>query len=272
LTVNSFNKRAMTLTTFSQKPKRVCCWSMTNVRSAYLGHCTTCVLSLLEAKLAAGVLSGFKRVCCEQEPCRAYLWSDFEPGSLVESRWNVMAHGDAREGKRRGNWRMKWGDKTLHTTSELCVASITTAVAHTSAPSTRLKWRPHDLNELVCFAERRYLVSARVPSHFKRSITSVKATKETQCIWLQPRCTTFSKYSVCGRGRDSVVGIRSDSLRAAESGDRIPVRKRFSAHVQTGPGTNTASYTIGSGSFPGIKRPGRGVDHPIHLTPRLKEE
>jgi hypothetical protein len=26
------------------------------------------------------------------------------------------------------------------------------------------------------------------------------------------------------------------------------------------------------GSFPGVKRPGRGVDHPPHLTPRLKEE
>ena len=24
--------------------------------------------------------------------------------------------------------------------------------------------------------------------------------------------------------------------------------------------------------FPGVKRPGRGVDHPPHLTPRLKEE
>jgi hypothetical protein len=29
---------------------------------------------------------------------------------------------------------------------------------------------PADLNELVRFAERRNLVSARVPSHFKRSI------------------------------------------------------------------------------------------------------
>jgi hypothetical protein len=29
---------------------------------------------------------------------------------------------------------------------------------------------PADLNGLVCFAERRNLVSARVPSHFKRSL------------------------------------------------------------------------------------------------------
>ena len=40
-------------------------------------------------------------------------------------------------------------------------------MAHTSAASSRLKWRlPADLNGLVRFAERRNLVSARVPSHF----------------------------------------------------------------------------------------------------------
>ena len=29
---------------------------------------------------------------------------------------------------------------------------------------------------------------------------------------------------------------------------------------------------MGTGSFPGVKRPGRGVDHPPHLAPRLKKE
>jgi len=38
----------------------------------------------------------------------------------------VMAHGDAREGKWRGNWRMEWVASTLHTTSEYGVSSITT--------------------------------------------------------------------------------------------------------------------------------------------------
>jgi hypothetical protein len=33
-----------------------------------------------------------------------------------------------------------------------------------------------------------------------------------------------------------------------------------------------ASYTMGTGSFPGVKRPRRGVDHPPHLAPRLKKE
>ena len=62
-------------------------------------------------------------------------------------------------------------------------------------------------------------------------------------------------------GRDSVVGIASDTLLAAESGERIPAGKRFSAHIQTGPGTNKASYTMGSGLFLGVKRQWRGVDH-----------
>jgi hypothetical protein len=60
----------------------------------------------------------------------------------VESSWNVMAHGDAREGKWRGNWPMQWVASTLHTTSEHGVSSITTADAHTSAASSRLNWRP----------------------------------------------------------------------------------------------------------------------------------
>ena len=64
----------------------------------------------------------------------------------------------------------------------------------------------------------------------------------------------------------------SDSLRAGRSGDRIPVGARFSAPVQTGPGTHPASCTIGTGSFPGVKLPRIGVDRPHHLTPRLKKE
>jgi hypothetical protein len=53
-----------------------------------------------------------------------------------------MAHGDAREGKWRGNWRMEWVASTLYTTSEHGVSSITTADAHTSAASSRLNLRP----------------------------------------------------------------------------------------------------------------------------------
>jgi hypothetical protein len=55
----------------------------------------------------------------------------------------------------------------------------------------------------------------------------------------------------------------SDSLRAGRSGDSIPVGKNlFSSPVQTDRGAHPASYTMGTGSFPGVKRPRRGFDHP----------
>ena len=47
---------------------------------------------------------------------------------------------------------------------------------------------------------------------------------------------------------------------------------RLSAPVQTGLGDHLAFYTMGTGSSAGVKRPGRGVDHPRHLAPRLRKE
>ena len=52
-----------------------------------------------------------------------------------------MAHGDAREERWSGIWRMAWVASTLHIVSEHGVTSITTADAHTSAASSRLNWR-----------------------------------------------------------------------------------------------------------------------------------
>jgi hypothetical protein len=63
-----------------------------------------------------------------------------------------------------------------------------------------------------------------------------------------------------------------DSIRAGRSGDRIPLWVIFSVPVQTGPVVYPASYAMGTGSFPGIKRPGRGVDHLPHLATKLKKE
>ena len=59
---------------------------------------------------------------------------------------------------------MQWVASTLHTTSEHGVSSITTADAHTSAASSRPNWRPRRFKWTLRFAERRNLVSARVPS------------------------------------------------------------------------------------------------------------
>ena len=63
----------------------------------------------------------------------------------------------------------------------------------------------------------------------------------------------------CG-GRESSVGI---AIRYGLDDPGIESRwwARFSALVQTGPGAHPSSCTMGTGSFPGIKRPGRGLDH-----------
>ena len=51
----------------------------------------------------------------------------------------------------------------------------------------------------------------------------------------------------------------------------MPVGARFSVPVQTGPRTHPASYTMGTGSFPGVKWSGRGVDHPFPPSAEVKE-
>jgi len=62
--------------------------------------------------------------------------------------------------------------------------------------------------------------------------------------------------------RDSSVGT---ATRYGSDGPGIEPwwGARFSAPVQTCPGDHPTSYTIGNGvSFPEVKRPGRGFDHP----------
>jgi len=51
----------------------------------------------------------------------------------------------------------------------------------------------------------------------------------------------------------------------------MPVGTRFSAPVHNYPGAHPTSYTMGTGSFPGVKRPGRGVDHSTLSSVEVKE-
>jgi hypothetical protein len=60
-------------------------------------------------------------------------------------------------------------------------------------------------------------------------------------------------------------------IRTNEALKKPPVGAKFSAPVQTGPGAHPASYTMGTGSFPGVES-GQGVtltSYPI-LVPRSK--
>jgi hypothetical protein len=85
---------------------------------------------------------------------------------FVESSWNVMAHGEAREGK----WPMVWVASTLHTTSEHGVSSITTTDAHTSAVSNRLNWRPSRFKWTRPFLQKDDIWFLRVCHHVSNAV------------------------------------------------------------------------------------------------------
>jgi hypothetical protein len=68
---------------------------------------------------------------------------------------------------------------------------------------------------------------------------------------------SFLPSSILCKWPNSSVGITAGSG-GGRSEDRIPVVARFSAPIQTGPGAHPASCTMGTGSFPGVKR-GQGV-------------
>jgi hypothetical protein len=58
------------------------------------------------------------------------------------------------------------------------------------------------------------------------------------------------------------VSSAGEMFRKRRQREWIPVAARFSAPVQTGPMAHPASCTMGTESFPGVKRPECGVDHP----------
>ena len=89
---------------------------------------------------------------------------------VVECVWNLMAHGDAREGKWRGNWRMDWVASTLTLPRNVLCPALLTLVRTPRLPAVDWIDAPADLNGLVHFGERWNLVSARVPSRFKHSL------------------------------------------------------------------------------------------------------
>ena len=72
-------------------------------------------------------------------------------------------------------------------------------------------------------------------------------------------------------GRDNAVGVAT-RYGLDSPGFESRWGASFSAPVQTGPSAHPACNTIGTGSVPGTKQPGRGVEYPPHLAPSLKKE
>jgi len=85
-----------------------------------------------------------------------------------------MAHGDAREGKWRGTGGVG-SQYSSHYLGTWCIEHYYRRCAHLGCPQSTELRPPVGLNGLVRFAERQNLVSARVPSHFKCSLPSVRS-------------------------------------------------------------------------------------------------
>jgi len=80
--------------------------------------------------------------CNDVAVCRVWRYGR---SSLVESSWNVMAHGEARVEKWRGNKRMEWVTSKRHMTAEHRIAWAVQglqAEVHSSPTSSRVNWRP----------------------------------------------------------------------------------------------------------------------------------
>ena len=114
----------------------------------------------------------------------------------------------------------------------------------------------------------------RQADSFSKLMSSIMMIKTHWCpsahnaILFGNTLQVFVTFPLISLGYGEDLGPRqlsrySDSLWVGRSRDRIPEETRFSAPVQTGPVTHPASYTLGTGSLPGVKRPGRGVDYPF---------
>jgi len=90
--------------------------------------------------------------------------------SYVELVRNLVAHGDGREGKWRGNWRMEWVASTLTPRPNMVNPALLKLMRTPRLPAFDWTDAPTYLNGLVRCGERRNLVPARVPSRSARAI------------------------------------------------------------------------------------------------------
>jgi hypothetical protein len=113
-------------------------------------------------------------------------------------------------------------------------------------------------------------------------LSTVRPFKVQWLLYVPPALILQTILCVCPRAcvtiRDSSVGTvteRSCGLRRCTCRPYrlalwptqhlarfCSVGAKFSVPVQTEPGVHPVSYIVGTGSFPGVKRPGRCVDQP----------
>jgi hypothetical protein len=115
---------------------------------------------------------------------------------------------------------------------------------------------PNVSNSGICFKSQVYECSTFGSFSHKVSKKCLQGVNFSQLI-LTENTEINSRYN--------------DLLRTARIGNRIPVGTRYSAPVQTGLETHHVSFTTGTESFSGVKRPRCGVNYPHPSSAEVKE-
>ena len=143
------------------------------------------------------------------------LPTNFSLHYVVELVRNLVAHGDAREGKWRGNWRMEWVANTLTPPPNVVYPALLKLMRTPRLPAVDWTDAPANLNGLVRFGERRNLVSGRVPSRSARAIQTRLAADVRTGVWwaMSLYCYCHSvkvpveHYDLCNTASKSIISI-----------------------------------------------------------------
>ena len=114
--------------------------------------------------------------------CLSLLFSAFRLSvgpsvcDLVHCVRNVVAQGDAQEGKWRGNWRMEWVASTLTRPRNVMYPALLTLMRTSRLPAVDWTDSLAGLHGHVRLGERRNVVSARLPSGSARALLPLSET------------------------------------------------------------------------------------------------
>jgi hypothetical protein len=106
----------------------------------------------------------------------------------------------------------------------------------------------------------RWMSSLWNPDHLNAFCASRTCRNLIYCRLWQMKLSLLYLSNNCTH---NLAAGTAQSVRAARSRHRIPVEARLSVPTQTGPEAHPTSCTMGTGSFPRVKRPRRGPDRPF---------
>ena len=128
---------------------------------------------------------------------------------MVECVWNLMAHGDAGEGKWRGNWRMDWVASTLTLPRNMVYSALLTLMRTPQMPAFDWTDGLADLNGLVPFGERRNLFSAiTFQKHYNNGCTHAPKCYVVRTL-LSCLYSESQQYSGT-KGNEHYLGMKTD--------------------------------------------------------------